>query len=71
MIITYRYKKTVFNVASTRTTESFSVKNKAQVHFEKFPFGSKTLCSTVTLYIVPIVVVQHEISSNSCKLAIY
>jgi hypothetical protein len=49
----------VSNVATTRATESFSVKNKARVRCEKILFGTKMPCSTVTLYIVPIFNMQN------------
>jgi hypothetical protein len=59
MIIIDRYQEIVSNVASTRATESFSVKNKARVRCEKILFGTKMPCSTVTLYIVPIFNMQN------------
>jgi hypothetical protein len=52
-------QKIVSNVASTHATKSFSVKNKARVCCENVLFGAKMPCSTVTLYIVPILAVQN------------
>jgi hypothetical protein len=64
-------QKIVSNVASTRATKSFSVKNKARLSLQKnsiwhqnvlfdryFVYNSYTCCA------------GHEISRNSCKLAI-
>jgi hypothetical protein len=59
MIIIDRYKGLSLMLPQPVRPNLLAWKIKARVHFEKILFDAKMPCSTVTLYIVPILVVQN------------